>query len=183
MTEADAEAIEEEAEEQLDALEDAEPVGADDGDGDGDGNQPDLEEEDFADVDLEDVADEIEEEAGADSDLDPEETEAEEDAQDDAGDGTDVGSGSWGEMYVGTLTSLSNAVIEEHGKPGAEPIDEEKARDLKLDQHFNAWMKEQGMGEQMPPGQALVVSTSAFLVMVMATKTDLASDLMEEIDV
>lgn len=147
-----------------------------------DEEQPEIEDEEMAEIDFDDIADEIEEEAGADSD-DVDDDDASDDVQDDGADLPSPDDGeTWGDMYVGTLTTLSNALIEEHGLEGAEKIDEDMARQLDLDQHLNEWLEQQGMGEDMPPGQALAVTTTAFLVMVAATKTDLPNQLIDELD-
>jgi len=140
---------------------------------------PEIEEDEFADADLDALAEEVEEEAGADDGADRDD----QDDVDDAG-ADDLGSSpgeSWGDMYVGTITTVSNAVIEQHGTDDAEQIDEDLARQLHLDQHFNDWMETRGKSE-MPPEQALLLGTTMFLVTVVGTKTELPSKLLEEAD-
>lgn len=151
---------------------------------------PAIEEEERAEVDLDALAEDVEAEAGrsASSDVDPDpddESSTDEDAE--SGDESEADElptpegETWGDLYVGTLTTLSNAVIEEHGKEGAEPIDEDLARELHLDEILNDWMATRGKPEDMPPGQALVLMTSVFLVVVVGSKTDLAEQLLEEV--
>jgi hypothetical protein len=151
--------------------------------------QPEIEDEEFADVDLDAIAEEVEDESGADSDESDEEaseeTESDETESDeaDSDDSTPTGTGdSWGDMYVGTLTTLSNAAIDEHGKPGAEKIDESLARQLHLGEYMDEWMAKHGKREDMPPEQALMLSTAMFLTVVVGTKTELPSQLMSEFD-
>lgn len=140
--------------------------------------QPAIEDDEFADVDLDSIAEDVEEEAGMDVD-DGTAEEAEEAAEAPAG-----GSGtSWGEMYVGTLTTMSNAVIEEYGKDDAEPIDEDLAYQLRLDEYMDEWMAKHGKAENMPPEKALAVFTGVFLLTVVGTKTELPSELLAEVDI
>jgi len=154
-------------------------------DAEGDEDLPEIEEDEFADADLDALAEEVEAEAGAASD-DAEETDdsAEEtaDTTESAGAETALdasGSDSWGDMYVGTLTTVSNALIEEHGKPDADPVEEDLARQLHLDDHFNEWMASRGKSE-MPPEQAMLIGTTMFLVAVIGTKTEIPQKLLEE---
>jgi hypothetical protein len=145
------------------------------------GDQPEMTGDDMA--DLGDLADDIEAETSPDTD----ETETDEETDQNATgaeveeetDTTSVDAGGgWGEMYIGTLTTVSNAMIEQHGKPGAEPIEEDLAKDLHLDEYFNEFMEQRGKSD-MPPEQALLVGTTMFLVTVAGTKTDLLSDALE----
>jgi hypothetical protein len=156
-------------------------VDGDDQDDVDDEDLPEIDEEEFADAaDLDALADEVEEEAGAaDTNVDEDDQED----VDDAGDDLDsaASSESWGDMYVGTLTTVSNALIEEHGTQDAETIEEDLARQLHLDQHFDDWMETRGKSE-MPPEQALLLGTTMFLVTVIGTKTELPSKLLEEAD-
>lgn len=145
--------------------------------------QPEIAEDEFADVDLDAVAERAEEEAGADADDEDESSEEDTDERDESGaESIDTSGESWGDMYVGTLTTLSNAAIEEHGKDDAETIDESLARQLHLDEYMDDFMAKHGKREEMPPEQALLLSTSMFLVVVLGTKTELPSKVMEEFD-
>ncbi|MFU1780708.1 hypothetical protein ACM16X_04940 [Haloarcula japonica] len=146
----------------------------------GDEDQPEMEEDEFVDVDLDAIADDVEAEAGASGDADdsnePETTEETTNSADLSPDGE-----SWGDMYVGTLTTVSNAIIEEHGTDGAEQVDEDLAKQLHLDEYFDEWMENRGKAD-MPPEQALLIGTTMFMVVVVGTKTDLPSKLLQEAD-
>jgi len=150
--------------------------------------QPDIEQDEFADVDLDEIAAEVEDEAGADGEDDTDENSEDTGGTETAEESTESNSASsgtgdsWGDMYVGTLTTVSNAVIEEHGKDGAEEIDESLARQLHLDEYMDEWMAKHGKREDMPPEQALMLSTAMFLTVVVGTKTDLPSQLLEEVN-
>lgn len=148
---------------------------------------PEMNEDDFADADLDALADEVEAEAGAvDAGDEPDTTSTaeREDEQGHTGDERALatsGKESWGDMYVGTLTTVSNAIIDEHGTDGAERIDEDLARQLHLDAHFDEFMASRGKSD-MPPEQALLIGTTMFLVVVVGAKTDIPSQIMEEAD-
>jgi len=144
----------------------------------GDDELPEMDESEFADADLDAIADEVEAEAGAD--LDDSDDSTEEDVEE-ATDEPDTSGESWGDMYVGTLTTVSNAIIEEHGTEDAETVEEDLARQLHLDEHFDEWMASRGKSE-MPPEQALLIGTTMFMVVVVGTKTDLASTALAEAD-
>ncbi|WP_459194705.1 hypothetical protein [Halosimplex sp. J119] len=154
-----------------------------DPDAGGDDDLPEMDESEFADADLDAIADEVEAEAGADSDDTAEPDGATAEDVEEAVEDTDMSTGgeSWGDMYVGTLTTVSNAIIEEHGTDDAETVEEDLARQLHLDEHFDEWMQSRGKSE-MPPEQALLIGTTMFMVVVVGTKTDLASKALEEAD-
>ncbi len=153
----------------------------------GDEDLPEIEDAEFADADLDALAEEVEAEAGAASEAAEEADDSEEETADtteSAGAATALdasGSDGWGDMYVGTLTTVSNALIEEHGKPGADPVEEDLARQLHLDEHFDEWMAQRGKSE-MPPEQAMLIGTTMFLVAVIGTKTEIPQKLLEEAD-
>jgi len=150
-----------------------------------DDDLPEMDEDEFADADLDALAEEVEAEAGAATDDEADDGEEETaDTTESAGAETALdasGSEGWGDMYVGTLTTVSNALIEEHGKPGADPVEEDLARQLHLDEHFDEWMAQRGKSE-MPPEQAMLVGTTMFLVAVIGTKTEIPQKLLEEAD-
>lgn len=139
--------------------------------------QPEIEDDEMADVpdDLDALAEEVEQETRPD-DVDALGDEATEPAPEESISGSD----SWGDMYVGTLTSVSNAIIEQHGTEGAEPIEEDLARQLHLDEHFDRFMADRDRSE-MPPEQAILIGTTMFLVVVIGTRTDLVSEALEEV--
>lgn len=153
-----------------------------------DGDQPSMSTEEMADLDA--IAEEVE----ADTAPDPDGGEAESSTNDDASEDPDTeessggsidtsgdGSNNWGDMYVGTLTTVSNALIEEHGLEDADPIDESLARDLHLDEYFDEWMSQRGKAD-MPPEQGVLIGSTMFLVAVIGTKTDIPSQLLDEVD-
>lgn len=145
--------------------------------------KPPIEDDEFA--DLSSVADEIEESAGA-------EAEDEDDVDDDQGDDADQEDSSedhtrgspagrgWGDMYVASVTSGLNAVIDEHGKDGAEPLDEQMARDLHLDDAFEEVMEKRGRAD-MPPEQELLMGTLILAGTVVLSKTDLPAQALSEV--
>jgi hypothetical protein len=161
--------------------EEIDPEEPDDDQDDAD-EQPEIENEEFA--DLGEIADDVEAEAGAgaDDDLDNQDT-GDDDlpAPDDDNAAPSSDGETWGDLYVGTLTTVSNALIEEYGDE-SKKIDEELARQQHLDEYFNEWMESRGKREDMPPEQALILSTSMFMVTVLGTKTDLFSQLLAEAD-
>lgn len=167
---------------------DAEAEGGDETEPDADqaaggSDLPEMTEEDFADVDVDvsDLSDEVEAEAGAEAAGAGTggETETDEDGEETV----DSPSGeTWGDMYVGTLCLVSNAIIEEHGTEDAEPVEEGLARQLHLDAYFNEFMESRGKSD-MPPEQALLIGTTMFLVVVVGSKTDIPEKIMEEAEI
>lgn len=143
-------------------------------------DQPEIDEDEFA--ELGDLADDVEEQAGADADDSDEDSEDDDDDDELPAPDDEAPTGeTWGDLYVGTLTTVSNAVIEEFGDE-AETIDEDLARQQHLDEYFNDWMESRGKREDMPPEQALILSTAMFMVTVLGTKTDLVGQLLSEAD-
>jgi len=146
-------------------------------------DQPEIEEEEFA--DLGDIADDVEAESGADADdSDDNQEDSVDDVDQEADDLPAPGESdaeTWGDLYVGTLTTTANVLIEEYGDE-SETIDEDLARQQHLDEYFNDWMESRGKREDMPPEQALLLSTAMFTVTVLGTKTDLFSQLLSEAD-
>jgi hypothetical protein len=145
-----------------------------------DEEQPEIADEEMADLD--EIAEEVEAETAPDTEDAEDDNETSDD--EDSGDSLeefDRPDSSWGDMYVGTLTTVSNAIIEEHGKSGAEEVDEDLARQLHLDEYFDEWMQERGKAE-MDPAQGVMFGTTMFLVAVIGTKTDLPAQLLEEAD-
>lgn len=152
-----------------------------------DGDQPPIEDDEMADMDT--LAEQIEAETApettaADDDQD------EADTADDGGEPTETSAegvaldtpdgDSWGDWYVGTLTGVSNAVIEEYGDD-ADPIDESMARQFGIDDAIDRLMAERGTPD-MPPEQQVLLGTLAFAAAVAVWKTDLASHLIQEAD-
>jgi len=140
--------------------------------------QPDIDPDERADMgELADLADQVEEEAGADVDDDQEDDETEDGAESTASapaPPTETGTTDWGDLYVGTVTTGLNAVIDEYGDEDADHIDESLARDLHLDEYVNDWMAEQGKAE-MDPAQGMLIATAALCMTVLVSRTDLPS--------
>ncbi|WP_251327934.1 hypothetical protein [Haloplanus pelagicus] len=150
--------------------------------GDDEEMKPPIEDEEFADLSA--VADEIEESAGAgaegegDEDVDDQEDGVHQEAGEDHTRGR-PGRG-WGDMYVASVTSGLNAIVEEHGKDGAEPLDEQMARDLHLDEAFEEVMEKRGRAD-MPPEQELLMGTLILAGTVVLSKTDLPAQALAEV--
>jgi hypothetical protein len=173
-----ADAVEETAEE-------ADPDAAEH---DGEEEPPEIEEESRADLpgDLAAAAEKAEGTDAAEGD--------ESDAQDDATDDTtetptdaeatsaEPEGDTYGDLYAQTLVSVTNAAIEEHGKPDAKKTDIEAARQLGIPDHANRLMEEMGIGEDMPPGQALMASSAVFVLMNVSAKTDLPAQMMGDLN-
>ncbi|AXG11631.1 hypothetical protein [Haloplanus rubicundus] len=151
--------------------------------GDDEEEKPPIEDEEFADLSA--VADEIEESAGAGSEDDEEDVDDQEDSAEQEASSEDHTRGSprgrgWGDMYVASVTSGLNAVIDEHGKDGAEPLDEQMARDLHLDEAFEEVMEKRGRAD-MPPEQELLMGTLILAGTVVLSKTDLPAQALSEV--
>jgi hypothetical protein len=146
--------------------------------------KPPIEDEEFADLSA--VADEIEESAGAGAEDDDEGVDdQDEDGADQEASSEDHTRGrsrgrGWGDMYVASVTSGLNAVIDEHGKDGAERLDEQMARDLHLDEAFEEVMEKRGRAD-MPPEQELLMGTLILAGTVVLSKTDLPAQALSEV--
>lgn len=89
---------------------------------------------------------------------------------------------TYGELYAQTLVSVTNAAIDTHGKPDAEKTDYQAAEQLGIPDHANRLIEEMGIGEDMPPGQALMASSAVFVLMNVAAKTDLPAEMMDDLE-
>lgn len=148
---------------------------------------PEIADEEMAEAPVDALAEDVEDatapetdadaEADADGDTDPDADPTDADAPLSKPEGE-----SWGDLYVGTLTTVSNQLIEAKGREDAEQVDEDLARQLHLDEYMNDWMAAHGKREDMPPEQALLLSTGVFAVTVIASKTTLIEEMAEEID-
>lgn len=147
-------------------------------------DQPAIEDDEMADLDA--IAEEVQDETpapdegacdAAESDADDAESaERSADSEGITADGETVG-----DFYVGTLTSVSNAIIDEHGRDGAAKIDESLARQLQLDDAVDRLMADRG-GPQLPPEQQLLFGTLVFALAVGAWKTDLVDQAISNLD-
>jgi len=152
---------------------------------DGEEEPPAIPDEDQADL-PDDLAAAAEAEAGAGADPDTdadEDTDADTDGEEsDESAATSAAGDTYGDLYAQTLVSVTNAAIEEHGKPGAEKTDLEAARQLNIPDHANRLVEELGIGQEMPPGQALMASSAVFVLMNVSAKTDLPSQMMGDLN-
>jgi hypothetical protein len=142
-------------------------------------DQPSIGDGERADVDSElvSLAADVEAEAGASSDDEDDESDEEESGG--LAKPTEEGSPNWGDVYVGTVTTGLNAVIDEYGEEDAEHIDESLARDLHLDEYVDEWMNQQGKAE-MDPAQGMLIATAALAATVLISKTDLPSKALKK---
>lgn len=143
------------------------PDGADEADiGDGIADVPDA------------LADDIESDAG----LSDDETDTTDATDTETDTSSDAKHDTYGDLYAKTLVSVTNAAIESHGKQDAEKVDIEATRQLDIPHHADRLAEEIGIGENMPPGQALVASSSLFVLMNITSKTDLPQTMLEDMD-
>jgi hypothetical protein len=143
------------------------PDGADEADiGDGIADVPDA------------LADDIESDAG----LSDDETDTTDTDTTETDTSSDTKHDTYGDLYAKTLVRVTNAAIESHGKPDAEKVDIEATRQLDIPHHADRLAEEIGIGENMPPGQALVASSTLFVLMNVASKTDLPQTMLEDMD-
>ncbi|WP_254272160.1 hypothetical protein [Haloarcula marina] len=155
-------------------------------------DRPEIEGEEKADVDLDALgidSEEIEAEAGAQSDdqADDDGDEATDDGDEQADEMPDPLEGiegeSWGDQYVTMLALVLGEVAEQSdGETGktAEDIEElARAPPVELDQQVDEWLAQSGVGQDIPPGQALALGTLGIALVVILTETDLAKDAMD----
>lgn len=147
-------------------------------------DNPDIEAEETADlsaaldeIDPDEVDDSAQADDSDDAQSDSSSDESQESDESDGGDST-PSTGAWGEMYVRGLCTAANVAKDQYGDGGQTNPD--LAFELELDQHFNQWLNEQGMGEDMPPGQAVMVGTCMFLVAECLTDETLVNNLLSE---
>ena len=175
---------------------DGEEEQADESEPDDSEERPEIEGDERADVDLEDLeldTEAIEEEAGAGSEQDDAGDEGDDTAQDPDDDGTDESDtqptlpegDSWGDQYVDMLALLLGEIAEasdgETGKD-AEAI-ESLARQppVELDQAVDRWLAESGMSTDLPPGKQVMFGTAGLALVVLLTETDVAQDAISDI--
>jgi hypothetical protein len=131
--------------------------------------KPDIDDDATVDVDLDAVDEDLQSEDRAD------------DSDGSDGGETAIGGGgqTMGDMYVEGLCATSNAVIERYD---GEPIDDSIPRDLGLDDAMNEFIRSQGMGEDLPPGQALLAGTTMFAVAVIASNPEIIEAVLDGVD-
>ncbi|MFC7193723.1 hypothetical protein ACFQL4_02230 [Halosimplex aquaticum] len=118
------------------------------------------------------------EESESDADTSQESGEDSGSADGDTGGSTSTPSNgkTWGDMYVTGLATMTEAAKDELGEGGE--VEESLARQIGLDEHFDEWLDSQGMGEDMPPGQAVMVGTCMFLMVELGTDSEIVSKAM-----
>ena len=148
---------------------------------------PTIDDQDRVDVDVSDIADEIEADTGA--------SEAPESGDggdvDDSDEGAPEGasgptSTSWGDIYVDGLAVVLVAVVDEL-EEGAADLSTEDVTELAMSPPVNLAeqadrvAEQMGSASQLPPEQALLLSTIVVVGAVVLTKTDLASQGIGEL--
>jgi hypothetical protein len=173
-----------EAEDVVEAAEEADPDDAEHDDATDD-EQPDAEElptPDLSsipdqDADEDDQGEESDGDQAEQDDSDQPEQQDQQAAQDRADDGDTMG-----DLYAKMLVNLTNTIVEEHGKPDAKKVDIEAARQADIDHHFDRLMDSVGMGRDLPPGQAVVLTSTFFVGSNLAAKTDAPTQAISELD-
>jgi len=171
----------------VDAVDDADPADADHDDAD---EPPAIDDDDRASLpsDLAAAADAADAADAAESDTDADETDDADTTPDPAAESATettaaaAAGDTYGELYAQTLVSVTNAAIDTHGKPDAEKTDYQAAEQLGIPDHANRLVEEMGIGEDMPPGQALMASSAVFVLMNVAAKTDLPAEMMDDLE-
>jgi len=105
------------------------------------------------------------------------------DKDDQSGQSVDVASGSetMGDLYAKMLVQITNAMIEEHGRSDAEKVDVDAARQADVGYHFDRLMESTGIGEDMSPGQAVVLSSGMFISSNLFAKTGMAEQMAGDV--
>lgn len=142
--------------------------------------QPEIDEAEMGDMDA--IADLV----GDDADDADESEDAEDGEEADSSSSSSSSSSSgrsWGRMYTKGVVKTSEAIVDEFGDAGADPVTEADVRDLELDEAFDEWMAEKtGRPEDIPPGQWVAIGTILLVGGNAVTETDLAGELMEGVD-
>jgi len=86
-----------------------------------------------------------------------------------------------GDFYVNSLVSVSNLVIEQHGRPGEEEIDGALLRQMNVDDAVDDLLAD-GDGPDLPPEQQVLLGTSVFAVAMLASKTTVFDQALENAD-
>jgi hypothetical protein len=148
-----------------------------------DDDRPGIEAEETADLDAirEEVAAEttpapsdVESEADGDGEDAPADSDGDADGLADAED-------TAGDFYVNTLVSTSNMLIDQHGRDGADHIDGGMLRQMGVDEAVDELLAEDGQPD-MPPEQQVLLGTTVFGVAVLATKTTVFDQALENSD-
>jgi len=85
-----------------------------------------------------------------------------------------------GDLYARMLVNLTNGIIAEHGHEDAEEVSLKAAKQAKIDHHFDRLMDEVGMGRDLPPGQAVMLSSAMFVGGSIVAHTDVPQQAASE---
>lgn len=152
-------------------------------------DNPEITEEETADLDaaldeidpddVDDTAADADDTDDAPADSSTDVTDGSEDDTDGDSESSSTSSRAWGEKYVQGLCTAANVAKDKHGDGGQ--VNPQMAFDLDLDEDFNEWLEEQGVGDDMPPGQAVLAGTCMFLVAECLTDEELVNSLLSEV--
>jgi len=106
----------------------------------------------------------------------------ESDESDDSTAPTTSSGDTMGDLYARMLVNISNGIIEQHGHEDAEKVSVEAAKQAKVDHHFDRLMDEVGMGRDLPPGQAVMLSSAMFVGGSIIAHTDIAEQAVNDLD-
>ena len=163
--------------------------------------KPDITDEDRAEIDLSSVAEDIEdsvgdsvddeagEEADTDTAGDSEGENTPDTENDDSGEAAAPDGETWGDMYVEVVAVLIAEGVDQYAGEDAD-ADRMTAEDVaslarqppvNLPKQVDRLAAEMGTAEDLPPGQAVVISTGLLAVVVLAKETDIMGDLLGEV--
>jgi hypothetical protein len=168
------------------AVEDADTADAEDAEPDTAEEAPAMTDDDTASLppDLADQAEQEAEDADDDAPDDTADQDAEDTESDDGAEGSaaDRSTGdTYGELYAKTLVNVTNSIIDERGKPDAEKTDIEAARQLDIPHHADRVADKMGVGREMPPEKALLLSSGIFVLTNVAAKTDVPNEIVGDL--
>lgn len=171
-------------EETPEEVEEVEPAGPDDDDG------PDLDDEDYVDVDedmVAAVAGDDDDQEDTDSQDTDDQTEEDDDSSTSKSTTETLTTGtSVGDMYCHALGMAAATARESYGSGVDDRQDameqfSDDARQIGLDDFVNEWMQEQGGIDELSPGQGIVIGTAMFSLGVMIEDPALAENIAEEV--
>ncbi|WP_058366392.1 hypothetical protein [Haloparvum sedimenti] len=158
--------------------------------GEGEDDRPPIEEDERADVDLSEITEEIQAEEGGESPTESPDADTDGDTQaegsnegdEEGGETPPKGAHTWGDQYVATLSMVLPEIAEEMSGEDCEmePADIEDLatqRPVCLDEQVDRLAAEMGGTEDLPPGQAVVLSTGLLVGTVLLKEGGVAGDL------
>jgi len=167
--------------------EQVDPAEQESDEGETEDDAPEIDADEKAEIALDEIdvdPDDVEEEAGAAADDADEGDNTDGDETDETASQPDLPEGeTWGDQYVSMLALLLGEIAEEtEGEPGktAEDIEElARAPPVQLDESVDEWLRQAGMGTDIPPGKAVALGTAGLVAVVLLTETDVAGDIVE----